>query len=270
MSKSTKNGTLISKASPFLSLVLAIGLSVSLSMCIVLTFTYSEAYEGEENPRYEKGHELLLGGEYELAYEALIGIAKKGNAPAQCLLGVMYYGGLYVDQNTGEAKKWLKMSIDKNYANAKHHLAMVYLDAKEYEKTHELLVSSLDDGYIMSLHPLGELYFYGKGVGVDYCIAREYFEKSSKYNYAKSFFFLSSISLEGLCGDPDPELAFKYAFRAANGGDKLGQSLLGMFYEKGIVVDKDCREAIKWYQLSYNNGLPDALVNLNDAQKTCR
>ena len=48
----------------------------------------------------------------------------------------------------------------------------------------------------------------------------------------------------------------------ANNGDPLAEFFLGFFYKNGIYVEKDIKEAIKWYELSASKGNVYAQNNL--------
>jgi TPR repeat protein len=49
---------------------------------------------------------------------------------------------------------------------------------------------------------------------------------------------------------------------AADQGYPLAQQLLGQLYENGIGVEKDEKEAVKWYRKAANQGLAVSQHNL--------
>ena len=51
-------------------------------------------------------------GDYAVALEMLDGPARRGNALAQVILGLMYYDGAGVSQNHAVAARWLQLAID--------------------------------------------------------------------------------------------------------------------------------------------------------------
>lgn len=55
------------------------------------------------------------------------------------------------------------------------------------------------------------------------------------------------------CGK-DLEKAFYWTERAANYGDRDGQSNLAWFYEEGVFVEVDIEKAKHWYKLSAQQG----------------
>lgn len=59
------------------------------------------------------------------------------------------------------------------------------------------------------------------------------------------------------------QLAFKYAQMAAKTKLATGEFAMGYYYEIGISVDKDIREARKWYELAAEHGNKDAEARLD-------
>ncbi|KAI0419889.1 hypothetical protein F5X98DRAFT_334203 [Xylaria grammica] len=58
------------------------------------------------------------------------------------------------------------------------------------------------------------------------------------------------------------QLAFKYAQMAAKTKLATGEFAMGYYYEIGISVNKDIREARKWYELAAEHGNNDAVARL--------
>ncbi|KAI0394458.1 hypothetical protein F5Y17DRAFT_253125 [Xylariaceae sp. FL0594] len=58
------------------------------------------------------------------------------------------------------------------------------------------------------------------------------------------------------------QLAFKYAQLAARAKLATGEFAMGYYYEIGISVEKDIREARKWYELAAEHGNKDAVGRL--------
>jgi uncharacterized protein len=53
-------------------------------------------------------------------------LANRGDAIAQCLLGISYAKGDGVPQNFTEAVKWFRKAADQGNADAQHNLGLYY------------------------------------------------------------------------------------------------------------------------------------------------
>jgi len=56
--------------------------------------------------------------------------AEQGKAEAQYQLGLMYDGGVGVEENDGEALKWYRLAAEQGYAKAQYNLGMMYYFGK--------------------------------------------------------------------------------------------------------------------------------------------
>ena len=83
---------------------------------------------------------------------------------------------------------------------------------------------------------------------------------------------ISKWFLSGFDGvfDKNEEMAFTYAMRAAKDGLPTAEFALGYFYEVGICIPADLRQAQTWYQKAAEHGRKDAVSRLDSIsqQKT--
>ena len=267
---SANNIIKISNRYKFIVRVLIKLILIILLLHVFHVVSHAEIDSNSTQDTYNKGLNFIKNGKYESAFRILMPLAKRGDADAQCIIGNMYYDGLSVDKSIDEAIEWLNSSALGGNNNANQSLAAIYIDIKEYKKAKKLLEISISSGNSVSMHYLGMMYYYGYGIPVDYCKAKKLFEDSIREGNFQSYAFLSSIFIEGLCGEQDLYLALRYAFHSANINDKRGQALLGKFYEDGIIVNKDCREALLWYRRSFENGNKDIINHIKKIEKICR
>jgi TPR repeat protein len=61
---------------------------------------------------------------------------------------------------------------------------------------------------------------------------------------------------------PDSEVALNWLIKAAEAGEPWGQSQLGYFYDKGVIVKQDIKKAIYWYKEAIKNNSNSARYNL--------
>ena len=60
----------------------------------------------------------------------------------------------------------------------------------------------------------------------------------------------------------DYAAALRFARRAADKGNAVGEANLGVLYANGWGVPRDVREAIKWYAKAAAQGIEGAVANL--------
>jgi len=56
--------------------------------------------------------------------------AEQGKAEAQYQLGLMYDGGVGIEENDTEALKWYRLAAEQGYAKAQYNLGMMYYFGK--------------------------------------------------------------------------------------------------------------------------------------------
>ena len=108
-----------------------------------------------------------------------------------------------------------------------YELAMkhIYGDgvSEDNELAFRLLTQAHDMGHIEATYNLGICYHYGFGIGIDLAKAYELYLES------------------------------------ANGGYGKGMELVGRFYNRGIYVERDRKQAEYWLQKAMNSSDPDAV-----------
>lgn len=114
------------------------------------------------------------------------------------------------------------MNAQELYELAMKH---IYGDGvpEDNELAFRLLTQAHDMGHIEATYNLGICYHYGFGIGIDLAKAYELYLKS------------------------------------ANGGYGKGMELVGRFYNRGIYVERDRKQAEYWLQKAMNSSDPDAV-----------
>jgi TPR repeat protein len=209
---------------------------------------------------YQEAIDAYYRKDYKTSYDLILPLAKKGFAPAQYSLGVMYERGKGVNKSYKKAKKWFQFAADQGFVRAQNKLNYISkkkfqraskghsktlaensihfnkknlkdglnaLNKKEYKTAHNLFLELAEKGIVQAQYNLGLIYGKGKGV--------------SK-NYSK---------------------AYRWWKLAANQGHGKSQTNLGWMYEMGKGVPKDVYKATKWYQLASDQGLVKAQEKLN-------
>ena len=132
---------------------------------------------------------------------------------SQFRLGSLYYNGDVVERNLEKAKYWFeKLVKQSNTIRTLLYLATLYYDGGDYKKAKYWWEKAAEQGDSDAQNNLGYIYFYGKGVEIDY---EEAFYWTIKA--ATSFY----VSVEA-------------------------QYRLSEMYEKGLGVPRDYDKAKYW------------------------
>jgi TPR repeat protein len=101
---------------------------------------------------------------------------------------------------------------------------------------------------------LGNCYYNGKGVAVDYAEAAKWFRKAADQGNAKAQSNLGLCYATGKGAPQDYTEAVKWFRKAADQGNANGQYLLAIGYYNGLGVPQDYEEAVKWYLKAADQG----------------
>ncbi|MFA6174195.1 MAG: tetratricopeptide repeat-containing serine protease family protein [Kiritimatiellales bacterium] len=153
--------------------------------------------------------------------------ARRGDAEAQFELAMRYGAGEGVVQNEKEAVKWCRLAADQGFAEAQYGLGRYYefsedKDSKEAGKWYRL---AAEQGYAEAQFRLG----------VWYDPTTNMFDEVANEHGAA-------------------EEAFKWFKLAAEQEHSGAQISLGNCYAKGIGVQKDHKEAAKWFRRAFEQG----------------
>ncbi len=100
------------------ALLLAGSLSALLPSCASVRGQNGQSTLAAEDYTFEKAKALYHKGNYSQAAVILKQLADKGDPAAQYALGYLYYYGQGVEQNTGVALDWFKLSAAKGFSKA--------------------------------------------------------------------------------------------------------------------------------------------------------
>ncbi len=210
--------------------------------------------------------------------------AERGDAEAQCELGINYYVGNLVPQDYKQAEKWWRKAVEQGNASAKRQLD-TYIETvelekkkaesyriraeqgdaeaqfqlgciyqmgvlKDYTKSAEWHHRAAEQGYLGSQYSLGELYYEGKGVAQDYQLAEKWWRKAAEQGHFLAEFNLGTMYYSGLGVLQDYKQAAEWYLKTAEQGWHMGQYNLGLCYYTGHGVSKDYVEAYAWWNLA--------------------
>jgi uncharacterized protein len=156
--------------------------------------------------------------------------AQKDYAPAECTLGLMYWG---LHSEAAKAAMWLERAAQKGDADAQFWLGVAYeqgsFETINYREALNWLQKSARQGHPDAQNSLGQMYEDGEGVKQNYAMAAKWYRKAAEHV---------------------PNL----------GGAGQGRNNLGLLYLQGFGVPKDYVQAYFWF------GLANAEPNVFDAK----
>lgn len=197
---------------------------------------------------------------------ALTKRAEAGDAAAQDQLGVKYYAGNGVPQNSSQAFQWFQKAALQGYAVGQYNLGTMYsnghgvpMDQTEAFKWH---LMSAQQGFYASQQAIGERYLYGNGVNRDVTKAFEWLQRAALQGDARAQARLGGLYQFGRGVPQDSTKAFEWYQKAAIQGDQRAQFNLGAMYHQGTGIPNDYALAVEWYKKAAAQGDGNAQNNL--------
>ena len=188
---------------------------------LLLTFSvlFINPVLAEEN-LYDRGKELVEQKEYQKALKAFELAAKSGNLDALTALGVMYIGGIGVEQNNLKGYDYIKKAADKSDPKAQYTLgALYYLGAgveKDYKKAFNWLNLASEQNYIDAKYNLGVMYEFGEGVEKNYKKAYEYYLFAARRDNLESQIKVAEMYRDGIGTEKDLDKSAYWLARIEN------------------------------------------------------
>jgi TPR repeat protein len=176
--------------------------------------------------------------------------ARKGYAPAQVNLAVMYLNGWEMPANYGTALRWLLEAARQRYARAYYNLGILYQqgqgvrqDDAEALRYFRLGAEAGDAGAQTNL---GYMYDNGIGVAKDPRAAARWYRKAADNGNAFAQNNLADLYLRGEGVAQNDATAFRLFQQAASQGQTGARIKLGYMYSAGRGTAKDLMIAYTW------------------------
>jgi len=117
-------------------------------------------------------------------FDRLLKKAEKGDADAQCEVGLRYLKGNGVKTNIEEASKWTEKAAEQKCAKAQFNLGVFYNTGigreKDYKKGIQWMEKAADNGYPKAQSNIAYMYFFGYGTSVNKTKTKYWLEKFIK------------------------------------------------------------------------------------------
>ena len=150
------------------------------------------------------------------AFQQLYACTEIGDPIAQCIMGVGYYYGTFVEQDKEKGMMLLKKACDSDCTDALNTIGMVLNEEKRYDESFPYHKRSAEKGDMYGLHNLGNAYFYARGVERDVKKAFDLWTEAGDKGNPDSHFTIGNIFFRGEYVEQDIALAIKCYTFAAN------------------------------------------------------
>lgn len=248
---------------------------------------------------YEEAVLLYEDKDYEGARDIAEAWAKKGDARAMAMLGVLYQRGLGVPADLNKAVDWYAQAAEKNDLGAQYSLAEIYLNGTlgeadmqrgrywlekaaakgKPEAEHRLGLLAAGEqppdwpaaaqwfgkaaaqGYVDSQYNLGVLYAEGRGVDQSKIKAGEWFAKAAVKGHADAALDYGIMVFRGDGVKKDEKVGADWLLVSARRGNPVAQNRVARLYATGRIFAVDPAEAMKWHILARSGGRSDAWLD---------
>ena len=203
--------------------------------------------------------------------------AQKGNDIAMQLLMVCDENKQIEDEDI-EKIKYSKELIDfligsdlKEQKKYQHILGEIYYEGLgvnvDYKKAKTWYQKSADQGYTCAEYMMGNMYYSGDGVEVDYRKAIEWYKKAARQD-SDAQFMLAQMYYSGEGTKLNYNEAIRWYRKAANNGDLDAQYMMGQMYIEGEGVEENINEALRWFTEAAAYGDFDSLEIIRNLEDT--
>ncbi|KAK8865535.1 Interleukin-1 receptor-associated kinase 4 [Tritrichomonas musculus] len=199
---------------------------------------------------------------------------QKVNYMAHLDLGLLYYiYGFGLENNYQIAKEHFEISANEHNLEANLMLGNLYFNGKgvevDYKKAFEYYktVLQIDNNNFVALYYIGKMYLDGVGVDKDDVKAKKYFELSAKNNCIEALVKLGNIYYKGKGTAKDLSLAIFYYQKAADFNNPKAQYKLGMIYLNKKNDKKTYEKAKIEFEKASKSNYSKAYLMLGDLYK---
>jgi len=215
--------------------------------------------EMEQNARLHMEAEETDGEQVALW---LTGAAEAGSVEAMASLAWLYTKGFGVEKDGDQAVRWYTRAVESGGSEYALHLGWIHLQEDLVEPNPSLAEKwfrrSLDAGDVAARIPLASVLIDDVRSGGDperILEARELLDLALENEPLLASFYLARIFMEGVgVIDADAGEAYRYARVGAEIGNREMQGWLGVMYLRGVGVESDPVEALKWFNLAAAEG----------------
>ncbi len=191
----------------------------------VFLIIFSQGFFQTVDAGFREGVRAYRSKNYDTAREELTPLAKRGNAKAQYVLGLMHLNGRGVDEDEDKATEWF---------------------LKAEKGLHVLANKGKRDSQFF----LGWMHYKGLGVAKNLKEAAKWFGKSAENGYKSAQFRIGHMYHYGLGVPWDENKAIEWYEKAAIKDNAFGALRIGAIYAQEGLVPRDDIKAVMWYHVA--------------------
>ena len=192
--------------------------------------------------------------------------ARRGYAPAQVNLAMMYLQGWGVAPNDGAAFYWLTLAAQQGHPVGLFDLGQLYLKGcgvrQDYTEAFRLFQQAERKGNAAAQVNLGYMYDEGLGVPRDRAAAAEWYRKAAEAGEVAGEFNLADLYLRGEGLAQSDKVAYEWFEKAALQGYRRAQVMVGTMCAEGRGTTKDLESAYAWIGAAQSEGELDTQQSL--------
>lgn len=189
--------------------------------------------------------------------------SKQGLPAAQYYLGVKYSAGLDVTKDPHKARQLLIQAAQQGHLQAQFHVANLYAKGEggpqDQQQATYWFNQASENGYGPAQHSLAARYLTGKGTALDLDRGIFWLKRAADQHDTDALRDLGFMYFQGMGVDKDYQQARDLLLLPAEDGSGLALFLLGEIYAQGgYGINKDVRQAKKWYRQAQKVGYKQA------------
>lgn len=201
--------------------------------------------------------------DYQKALEIFYSI--QDQPEAEFFIAECYFYGNGVSKDYSKAIEWYTKAANQNYHKALCNLGYCYEHGygvnKDINKAYEYYLSAAEKGNPIAQYNMGN--YYSTGDHIDYKKATRWYKLANEQDYYPATYNLGVFFEQGLFVKQNYKNAFKLFAKVVNNTNNLyARYKIGLFYKNGYYVEKDYNEAIYWFNKSIS--LPYSLIELGE------
>lgn len=197
---------------------------------------------------------LLAKHEYEAALVDFKAQANSENGLAQFTVALFYDLGWGIPPRRSIACQWYQKAAKNNMPGAMQALGQCFLEGQGVERNKKLayhwFIKAFEQGIVEGAFQAGELLLSGDGIEINLIAGQRLCLEAAQQGSISAQKKLAQWYFHGQYFPQDYQLAFNWLQRVASEKSPDSAYLLAQFYDQGIGMNVDEKQALRWYEIA--------------------